>query len=88
MARIAKGLTVQDVVARLPVVRRPSGEKAAAISDRQIWRWEKNVNEPGAKMLDALARIYGTTVDALIRRAKLITGRAAAAEKKRRGKAA
>lgn len=76
-ARTAKGLTVDETAAKLGVNR------------RQIFRWERDVNEPGARQLGAAADLYGVTLDDLFRRAReFVAAAARAAKKKGRSKAA
>lgn len=54
-ARLAAGLTVANVVAALKV------------SDAAVYQWETGVTIPSGKRLPEVAKLYGCTVDDLLR---------------------
>lgn len=54
-ARIAAGLTVQQVM------------KALGVSDATVYFWETGVNTPKTSRLLEIAKLYGTTVDELLK---------------------
>lgn len=53
-ARIAAGLTVQQVI------------KALGVSDAAVYMWETGQQRPRASRLPEIARLYGCTVDELL----------------------
>lgn len=54
-ARLAAGLTVANVMAALKV------------SDAAVYQWETGVTIPNGKRLPEIAKLYGCTVDDLLR---------------------
>ena len=54
-ARLAAGLTVRDVM------------NALGVSDAAVYMWETGKMAPTAKRLVAVARLYGCTVDELLK---------------------
>lgn len=54
-ARLAAGLTVANVTASLKV------------SDAAVYQWETGVTIPNGKRLPEIAKLYGCTVDDLLR---------------------
>lgn len=54
-ARLAAGLTVANVMASLKV------------SDAAVYQWETGVTIPNGKRLPEIAKLYGCTVDDLLR---------------------
>lgn len=54
-ARLAAGLSVQEVVAKLKV------------SDAAVYMWETGQLHPRASRLPEIAKLYGVTVDELLR---------------------
>ena len=54
-ARINAGLSVRQVM------------KALNVSDAAVYQWETGVFLPSAKRLPEIAKLYGTTVDELLK---------------------
>ena len=54
-ARINAGLSVRQVM------------KALNVSDAAVYQWETGINLPSAKRLPEIAKLYGTTVDELLK---------------------
>ena len=54
-ARINAGLSVRQVM------------KALDVSDAAVYQWETGVFLPSAKRLPEIAKLYGTTVDELLK---------------------
>ena len=54
-ARLAAGMTVAQVM------------KAMAVSDAAVYQWETGVTMPTGKRLIELAKLYGCTVDDLLK---------------------
>ena len=54
-ARINAGLSVRQVM------------KALDVSDAAAYQWETGVSLPSAKRLPEIAKLYGTTVDELLK---------------------
>lgn len=54
-ARIAAGLTVAQVM------------EALKVSDAAVYQWETGVTHPSIKRLVELAKLYGCTVDELLK---------------------
>ena len=54
-ARINAGLSVRQVM------------KALNVSDAAVYQWETGVFLPSAKRLPEIAKLYGTTVDDLLK---------------------
>ena len=54
-ARINAGLSVRQ------------GMKALDVSDAAVYQWETGVFLPSAKRLPEIAKLYGTTVDELLK---------------------
>ena len=54
-ARLKAGMTVSEVM------------KALSVSDAAVYQWESGVNMPTCKRMIELSRLYGCTVDELLR---------------------
>ena len=54
-ARINAGLSVRQVM------------KALNVSDAAVYQWETGINLPSAKRLLEIAKLYGVTVDELLK---------------------
>lgn len=54
-ARIAAGLSVASVM------------KALKVSDAAVYQWETGETKPTAKRLPEIAKLYGCTVDELLK---------------------
>ena len=57
-ARLAAGLSVAQVV------------KALSVSDAAVYQWEIGITTPNAKRLPEIAKLYGVTIDELLRNEK------------------
>lgn len=54
-ARLAAGMTVSEVM------------KALSVSDAAVYQWETGVTMPTGKRMIELAKLYGCTVDDLLK---------------------
>ena len=57
-ARLAAGLSVAQVM------------KALSVSDAAVYQWETGITAPNAKRLPEIAKLYGVTIDELLRNEK------------------
>ena len=63
--RLARGLTLEDVVAELRSIHATVWGKEPALSHQRVSQWENGADAPTARYLDTLCRLYATRPDRL-----------------------